>query len=164
MSITNRWKFPHSHFPEGIITIKNYTQKLQVHPPHNSIPFQYTHPHKLYMYTHTHTTKHYRIHTHPHTRTWNAPTHTHTYIQTHSYTRMHAFPPLHTHVYTPECTHPHTHTTILHHWLTLMGRSRWDWTHLAKVGYMTVSEVGRMAIGSASSDWPLFVTHATSGA
>ena len=39
-----------------------------------------------------------------------------------------------------------------YHWLTLIGRSRCDWTHLAKVGYITVSDVGRMAMGSANSD------------
>ena len=61
-------------------------------------------------------------------------------------------------------SHSHSLTTILHHWFTLIGRSRCDCTHLANVGYITVSEVGRMATGSANSDWPLFVTQATSGA
>jgi len=42
-------------------------------------------------------------------------------------------------------------TTTLHHWLSLIGRSRCDWTHLAYEGYMTVSLVGRTAIGSARS-------------
>ena len=32
------------------------------------------------------------------------------------------------------------------------------------MGYMTVSDVGRTAIGFSSSDCPLRVTHATSGA
>lgn len=30
-----------------------------------------------------------------------------------------------------------TPTTTLHHWLSRMGRSRWDCTHFAYVGYMT---------------------------
>jgi len=52
-------------------------------------------------------------------------------------------------------------TTTLHHWLSLMGKSRCDWTHLAYDGYITVSLVGRMAMGSARSVCPERVTHAT---
>ena len=32
--------------------------------------------------------------------------------------------------------------TTLHHWLSLIGRSRWEWIQLRKAGYMMVSEVG----------------------
>ena len=52
-------------------------------------------------------------------------------------------------------------TTTLHHWLRRRGRSRCDLIHLAYAGYITVSLVGRMAIGSASSDCPDLVTQAT---
>lgn len=83
-----------------------------------------------------------------------------------------------------------TLTTTLHHWLSLMGRSLWDWTHLAYAGYITevnktdpniskshsnrfikyninvsqlrpVSLVGLTAMGSASSVFPDRVTQAT---
>ena len=52
-------------------------------------------------------------------------------------------------------------TTTLHHWLSLIGRSRRDWTHLAKAGYMMVSLLGRMAMGSTNSEFPDLVTQAT---
>ena len=52
-------------------------------------------------------------------------------------------------------------TTTLHHWLRRRGRSRCDLIHLAYAGYITVSLVGRMAIGSARSDCPDLVTQAT---
>ena len=52
-------------------------------------------------------------------------------------------------------------TTTLHHWFSLSGRSLWDFIHLANDGYITVSLVGRIAIGSAKSDCPDFVTQAT---
>lgn len=54
-----------------------------------------------------------------------------------------------------------SHLTTLHHWLSLRGKSRWPLIHLEKYGYMTVSLVGRIAIGISSSDSPDFVTHAT---
>ena len=54
--------------------------------------------------------------------------------------------------------------TTLFHWLSLSGRSRCEWIQLANAGYMIVSDVGRMAIGSLSSPSPDLVTHATSGA
>mmetsp|Transcript_10588 Transcript_10588/g.23158 ORF Transcript_10588/g.23158 Transcript_10588/m.23158 type:complete len:236 (-) Transcript_10588:917-1624(-) len=57
-----------------------------------------------------------------------------------------------------------SHRTTLLHWFSSIGRSRWLRIHFAKKGYMMVSEVGRMAIGSASSVVPDLVTHATSGA
>mmetsp|Transcript_7164 Transcript_7164/g.25558 ORF Transcript_7164/g.25558 Transcript_7164/m.25558 type:complete len:247 (-) Transcript_7164:298-1038(-) len=57
-----------------------------------------------------------------------------------------------------------SHRTMLVHWLSLRGKSRWLRIHLAYAGYMMVSDVGRMAMGSASSDCPLRVTHATSAA
>ena len=41
---------------------------------------------------------------------------------------------------------------------------RWLRIHFAYAGYMMVSDVGRMATGSGSADWPDWVTHATSGA
>lgn len=70
----------------------------------------------------------------------------------------------------PECVTP-LHpvytislTTTLFHWLSLSGRSRWLCTHLAYAGYMTVSDVGRTAMCSPSSEEPECVTHATSGA
>ena len=44
-----------------------------------------------------------------------------------------------------------------------MGRSRCDCTQRAYEGYMTVSLVGRMAMGSLSSVSPDRVTQATSG-
>ena len=84
--------------------------------------------------------------------------------------RVLEFPPLQAHSHTT-FTHSHTlnpiphspipPTTTLHHWLILMGKSLCDWTHLAMAGYITVSEVGRTAIGSASSVLPLLVTQAT---
>ena len=57
-----------------------------------------------------------------------------------------------------------SHRTTLHHWLSFIGKSRCERIQLAKTGYMTVSEVGRTAIGTSSSDCPDRVTHATSGA
>lgn len=30
-----------------------------------------------------------------------------------------------------KCNYKKTLTTTLHHWLSLIGRSLWDWTHLA---------------------------------
>lgn len=53
--------------------------------------------------------------------------------------------------------------TTLHHWFKRSGKSRCDCTQRAYDGYMTVSLVGRMAMGSASSLCPDFVTHATCG-
>ncbi len=52
---------------------------------------------------------------------------------------------------------------MLVHWFSLSGRSRCDLIHFLKEGYMIVSEVGRIAIGSFSSDCPDLVTQATSG-
>uniref|UniRef100_A0A0A9F4G5 Uncharacterized protein n=1 Tax=Arundo donax TaxID=35708 RepID=A0A0A9F4G5_ARUDO len=57
-----------------------------------------------------------------------------------------------------------SHLTTLHHWLHFKGKSRWLLIHLEKYGYMTVSLVGRIAIGASRSDFPDLVTQATSGA
>jgi hypothetical protein len=54
-----------------------------------------------------------------------------------------------------------SHLTTLHHWLHLKGKSRWLLIHLEKYGYITVSLVGRIAIGASSSDFPDLVTQAT---
>jgi hypothetical protein len=54
-----------------------------------------------------------------------------------------------------------SHLTTLHHWLHLKGKSRWLLIHLEKYGYMTVSLVGRIAIGASRSDFPDLVTQAT---
>ena len=43
-----------------------------------------------------------------------------------------------------------SHLTTLHHWLHLKGKSRRPLIHLEKYGYMTVSLVGRIAIGASS--------------
>lgn len=51
--------------------------------------------------------------------------------------------------------------TTLHHWLILSGRSRCERIQLANTGYITVSDVGRTAMGSSSSEFPDLVTHAT---
>lgn len=57
-----------------------------------------------------------------------------------------------------------SHLTMLVHWLSLRGRSLWLLIQLAYAGYMMVSLVGLMAIGSARSLWPDLVTQATSAA
>ena len=54
-----------------------------------------------------------------------------------------------------------SHLTTLHHWLHFKGKSRWLLIHLEKYGHMTVSLVGRIAIGASRSDFPDLVTHAT---
>src|SRR4030066_464978 len=56
-----------------------------------------------------------------------------------------------------------SHLTMLHHWLTLIGRSLQLLIHLANVAYMMVSDVGRMASFSSSGVLPPSVTHAPSG-
>ncbi len=64
---------------------------------------------------------------------------------------------MHKHIYTKYLVL----TTTLHHWFSRIGRSLYDWIHLAKDGYITVSLVGRMAMCSDSSESPDFVTQAT---
>ncbi len=54
--------------------------------------------------------------------------------------------------------------TTLFHWFNCIGRSRCDRIQSLRCGYMPVSDVGRTASGSCSSDCPARVTHATSGA
>ncbi len=54
-----------------------------------------------------------------------------------------------------------SHRTTLHHWFILRGRSRWPRIHFANMGYITVSLVGRIAMGSSNWESPDFVTHAT---
>jgi hypothetical protein len=54
-----------------------------------------------------------------------------------------------------------SHLTTLHHWLHFKGKSLWLLIHLEKYGYITVSLVGRIAIGASRSDFPDLVTQAT---
>lgn len=54
-----------------------------------------------------------------------------------------------------------SHRTTLHQWFRLKGKSLCPLIHFEKYGYITVSLVGRIAIGASSSDSPDFVTQAT---
>src|SRR3989344_1477389 len=56
-----------------------------------------------------------------------------------------------------------SHRTALFHWLSKSGRSRYEWTHLLYIVYITVSDVGRIASFSFSSSPPPCDTIASSG-
>jgi hypothetical protein len=57
-----------------------------------------------------------------------------------------------------------SHRTTFAHWLSSIGRSRWELIHLAMNSPMTVSDVGRTTSGSSSCLPPACVTTASSGA